>query len=60
VPLPAIKSHRRPGERLPGDSASPSRNAVRNEDRHRLLLALARVPDHYRDVSVWHNSLGMP
>jgi RNA polymerase sigma-70 factor (ECF subfamily) len=58
VPLPALDSHARPGEHLPGDSASPSGQAVRNENRERLEQALGRLPGHYRDVIVWRNKEG--
>jgi RNA polymerase sigma-70 factor (ECF subfamily) len=40
---------------LPVDSVSPSANAARQEQAEALLAALARIPDDYRRVVLWHH-----
>ena len=41
-------------EALPCDSATPGARAVRQEQAAALMAALGRIPEHYRQVVVWH------
>lgn len=43
-------------EALPGDASTPSGRAARNEEFEQLAEALARLPDHERQVILWRNS----
>ena len=43
-----------PHEALPCDSVTPGARAVREEQAAALLAALGRIPEHYRQVVVWH------
>jgi RNA polymerase sigma-70 factor (ECF subfamily) len=57
VPLPNDVD---PDFRLPDNSSTPSRHAVRAEERERLQAALARLPEHYRSVVEWRHRDGLP
>ncbi|HTK77148.1 MAG TPA: sigma-70 family RNA polymerase sigma factor [Gemmataceae bacterium] len=59
VPLPSLGPLAVPGEHLAGDDSSPSARIGRSEDRHLVQQALARLPDHYRSVIVWHHKEGL-
>jgi RNA polymerase sigma-70 factor (ECF subfamily) len=59
VPLPSLGPQALPGEHLPGDDSSPSARAGRSEDRIRVHQALARLPEHYRTVILWHHKEGL-
>jgi RNA polymerase sigma-70 factor (ECF subfamily) len=37
---------------------SPSRELMRQEQAHALLAAIAGLPEHYRQVVVWHHREG--
>ena len=46
------------GAGLPGEEASPSGEAVANEQAQAVRAALARLPDDYRQVLVWRYQEG--
>jgi RNA polymerase sigma-70 factor (ECF subfamily) len=54
VPLPVPWPGARPGEHLANGDSTPSGKASRREEQERLQQVLARMPEHYRQVVVWH------
>jgi RNA polymerase sigma-70 factor (ECF subfamily) len=59
VPLPSLGPLAVPGAHLPADDSSPSSLIGRREERNRVRQALARLPEHYRSVIVWHHREGL-
>jgi RNA polymerase sigma-70 factor (ECF subfamily) len=59
VPLPGLGPRAVPGEHLPGDDSSPSTRVGRAEDQNRVHNAIARLPEQYRSVIVWHHKEGL-
>jgi RNA polymerase sigma-70 factor (ECF subfamily) len=59
VPLPARGPDALPGECLPDLGSSPSGQAARREGNDRLRRAMDRLPEHYRNVVVWHHRDGL-
>ena len=53
----------RNGPRLPqavvGSDSTPSGHAIRNEESQQLSEALARLPEHYRQVLAWRSFEGL-
>jgi RNA polymerase sigma-70 factor (ECF subfamily) len=54
VSLPVAWPGALPGEHLTADDSTPSGQATRHERDEVLQRALARLPEHYRNVIVWH------
>ena len=44
----------------PADLTSPSQDAARREEQHRVEMALARLPQEYRQVILWRNREHLP
>jgi RNA polymerase sigma-70 factor (ECF subfamily) len=59
VPLPVLGPRALPGEHLSADDSTPSAHFGRSEDRNRVQQAIARLPEHYRAVIVWHHKEGL-